>query len=152
VHARVAQNNRANARSEGAGEGAPAVPEAAAAAAAKTGAKRARDDDNENNGTSAIVGENGNGSAPHKEARTLVQNTTPHRVLLAQCLPEECTGPMLESIFKAAAGVVEVRRAPGSNGVAFIEFENEVQAGTALRLLHGYQLTATASLNLTYSS
>jgi U2 small nuclear ribonucleoprotein B'' len=88
---------------------------------------------------------------PSKDAR-LVINMTPHRILFAQNLPSEITQQSLTTVFQHIPGFREVRIVPGNRGMAFIEFETEVQSGMALRQLNGFQLTATQVLNLTYSS
>lgn len=64
----------------------------------------------------------------------------------------DVTHDMLQAIFVMAPGFREVRLAPGGRGIAFIEFENEIQAGIALRQYGGMQLTQTAVLHLTYSN
>lgn len=78
-------------------------------------------------------------------------NTTPHRILFAQNLPTDVTQQSLTTIFQHIPGFREVRIA-GNRGLAFIEFDTEVQSGMALRQLNGFQLSATHVLNLTYSS
>ncbi len=102
--------------------------------------KRGRDDDS-----------NEDDERQAKESR-LVINTTPHRILFAQNLPTEVTQQNLSAIFHHIPGFREVRIVPGNRGLAFIEFDTEVQSGMALRQLNGFQLTATHVLNLTYSS
>lgn len=82
----------------------------------------------------------------------LVVNHVPHRILFAQNLPEECGDQALASLFQQYAGFQEVRLVPGKKGLAFIEFQDLVQAGIALQQLHGFQLTATETLHLTYGN
>lgn len=89
--------------------------------------------------------------APAKQAK-LVVNNTPNRILFAQNLPADITKDALSRVFLQAQGLVEIRLAPGGRGVAFVEFENEVQAGMALRQLHDFQITPSHSMHLTYSS
>jgi RNA recognition motif-containing protein len=61
------------------------------------------------------------------------------------------TEQQLKPLFQQCAGFQEVRIVPGNRGLAFVEFENEVQSGIALRTLNGFQLTPNYLLNLTYS-
>eukprot|EP01039_Chlorochromonas_danica_P006153 gene6153-6780_t len=102
------------------------------------------------------VGVGGGGSLDHhyappaKEAR-LVVNHTPHRILFAQHLPAEVTSDTLQAIFAAVPGFQEVRLPPGNRGLAFIEFENEIQSSMALRQFNGLQLSPTTTLHLTFS-
>lgn len=93
----------------------------------------------------------GTGEPPTKEARTVVTNTVPNKILFAQNLPTSCVMSTLNGLFEQCPGFVEVRMA-GTKGVAFIEFQNEVQSGMALRQLGGIQLSETDTLQLTYSS
>eukprot|EP00602_Paraphysomonas_sp_CaronLab_P007676 CAMPEP_0185024830 /NCGR_PEP_ID=MMETSP1103-20130426/8024_1 /TAXON_ID=36769 /ORGANISM="Paraphysomonas bandaiensis, Strain Caron Lab Isolate" /LENGTH=217 /DNA_ID=CAMNT_0027557895 /DNA_START=69 /DNA_END=722 /DNA_ORIENTATION=+ len=79
-----------------------------------------------------------------------VVNNVPHRILFAQNLPEECNDQMLTMLFQQYPGFQEVRMAPGNKGIAFIEFQDVVQAGIALQQLNGFQLTTTDTLHLTY--
>ena len=79
-------------------------------------------------------------------------NNTPNKILLAQNLPSEISQDALIAIFGQYTGFKEVRIVPGNRGLAFIEFENEGLSGIALRQLNGFQLSATAQLNLTYAN
>ena len=92
----------------------------------------------------------GNSNGADKSAKLIVNNV-PHRILFAQNLPEACTDQMLASLFQQYAGFQEVRMVSGK-GLAFIEFQDVVQAGIALQQLNGFQLSATDTLNLTYGN
>ncbi len=94
---------------------------------------------------------NNTGEAVTKEQR-LMFNDQPNRILFAQNLPLDITSDRLISLFQQVHGFKEVRIVPGNRGLAFIEFENEVQAGIALRQFNGFQLSPTHLLNLTYSN
>jgi hypothetical protein len=90
----------------------------------------------------------GSGDKPAK----LVVNLVPHRILFAQSLPDDCSDQQLATLFQQYAGFQEVRMVPGKKGIAFVEFQDVVQAGIALQQLHGFQLTATETLHLTYGN
>ncbi len=94
---------------------------------------------------------NNTGEAVTKEQR-LMFNNQPNRILFAQNLPLDITSDRLISLFQQVHGFKEVRIVPDNRGLAFIEFENEVQAGIPLRQFHGFQLSPTHLLNLTYSN
>ena len=92
---------------------------------------------------------------PHKEpaapkAPKPIVNNVPHRILFAQNLPDECNDQMLAALFQQYPGFQEVRMAPGKKGIAFVEFQDVVQAGIALQQLNGFQLSAVDTLQLTY--
>lgn len=89
---------------------------------------------------------------PAKTAKLIV-NEVPHNILFAQALPDDCTDNMLSMIFQQQCrGFKEVRMVPGKKGMAFVEFEDEVQAGLALTQLNGFVLSATEKLNLTFAN
>ena len=80
-----------------------------------------------------------------------MDNTTPSNILFAQNLPEDCNDMALSMLFKTFTGFNEVRMAPGKKGIAFIEFADEITAGTALQGLHGFKLTPTQTLALSFA-
>jgi RNA recognition motif-containing protein len=110
----------------------------------RTTAKREREETPGGEGTEA--------DQRHAKEARLVINTAPHRILFCQKLPAETTQESLTAVVQHIPGFREVRIVPGNRGLGFIEFENEVQSGIALRQLNGFQLTPTHLLNLTYSS
>lgn len=75
----------------------------------------------------------------------------PNNVLFAQNLPDDCEDSMLTLLFKTHVGFKEVRMVPGKKGIAFIEFDGEHNATTALRSLNGFKLTPTISMMLSYA-
>lgn len=55
-------------------------------------------------------------------------------------------------IFNQSVGFIEIRMVPGKKGMAFIEYDNEIQAGMSIRQFNGYQLTATNELQISFSN
>ena len=95
------------------------------------------------------------GERTDKPAKTvkLIENDVPHNILFAQALPDDCTEHVLSMIFQQQCpGFKEVRMIPGRQGIAFIEFQDEVQAGLALSQLNGFAVSATEKLHLTYAN
>lgn len=88
---------------------------------------------------------------PAPKAPKLMVNNVPHRILFAQNLPDDCTDAMLTMFFQAYPGFQEVRMVPGKKGLAFIDFQDVIQAGIALKQLNGFKLNANDTLNLTYA-
>ena len=76
---------------------------------------------------------------------------TPSSILFAQNLPADCTDAALSILFKVHSGFREVRMVPGKPGIAFVEFEDEFKATTALQSLHGFKLTPTDIMALSYA-
>jgi len=85
-------------------------------------------------------------AAPAKTMGT----TAPNRTLFVESLPAEATDTMLSMLFRQYPGFQEVRLIPGRN-VAFVDYENEHQAGMALQGLQGFAMTPEVKLSLTYA-
>lgn len=114
--------------------------------------KRPREDPAPSSSKVQAVGGQQTPAGDVKPAVKLVVNHVPHRILFAQNLPEDCSDQQLATLFQQYAGFQEVRMVPGKQGIAFVEFQDLVQAGIALQQLNGFQLTATHTLNLTYGN
>mmetsp|Transcript_51095 Transcript_51095/g.116165 ORF Transcript_51095/g.116165 Transcript_51095/m.116165 type:complete len:212 (+) Transcript_51095:48-683(+) len=82
---------------------------------------------------------------------TQEMNMTPSSILFAQNLPTDCTDAALALLFQVHAGFKEVRMVPGKVGIAFIEFDDEHKATTALQSLNGFKLTPTDTMALSYA-
>lgn len=74
----------------------------------------------------------------------------PNRTLFVENLPTEATDTMLSMLFRQYPGFQEVRLIPGRN-VAFVDYQNEYQAGMAMQGLQGFAMTPEVKLNLTYA-
>lgn len=81
----------------------------------------------------------------------LIHNATPYHILFAQQLPSSCTVESLTNLCSNYVGFKEVRGVP-SKDIAFIEFEDHVQATVALEQLNNFKLNdSNELLHLTYS-
>jgi len=74
----------------------------------------------------------------------------PNRTLFVENLPVEATDTMLSMLFRQYPGFQEVRLIPGRN-VAFVDYQNEYQAGMAMQGLQGFAMTPEVKLSLTYA-
>jgi len=74
----------------------------------------------------------------------------PNRTLFVENLPGEATDTMLSMLFRQYPGFQEVRLIPG-RAVAFVDYENEHQAGMAMQGLQGFAMTPEVKLNLSYA-
>lgn len=74
----------------------------------------------------------------------------PNRTLFVENLPPEATDTMLAMLFRQYPGFQEVRLIPGRN-VAFVDYQNEYQAGMAMQGLQGFAMTPEVKLHLTYA-
>ncbi|VDM22193.1 unnamed protein product [Hydatigera taeniaeformis] len=78
-----------------------------------------------------------------------VDTEPPNRVLFVSNLPEETTDAMLTMLFNQFSGFKEARRAVG--GIGFVEYETEAQATAAKVTYHGFKLTRTHAISVTYA-
>merc|ERR1711865_468449 len=74
----------------------------------------------------------------------------PNRTLFVENLPNEATDTMLSMLFRQYPGFQEVRLIPG-RAVAFVDYENEHQAGMAKQGLAGFAMTPEVKLSLSYA-
>mmetsp|Transcript_144063 Transcript_144063/g.375165 ORF Transcript_144063/g.375165 Transcript_144063/m.375165 type:complete len:273 (+) Transcript_144063:77-895(+) len=74
----------------------------------------------------------------------------PNKTLFVENLPAEATDTMLSMLFRQYPGFQEVRLIPGRN-VAFVDYQNEYQAGMAMQGLQGFAMTPEVKLALSYA-
>lgn len=75
----------------------------------------------------------------------------PHHILFLTNLPEETNEMMLSMLFNQFPGFKEVRLVPGRHDIAFVEFENEVQAGAAKDALQGFKITPSNAMKISFA-
>lgn len=74
----------------------------------------------------------------------------PNNILFLTNLPET-TEVQIQVLFAQFPGFKEVRLVPGRYDIAFVEFENEYQAGTAKDSLQGFKINPTNAMKITYA-
>jgi len=82
---------------------------------------------------------------------TTIPEQPPHHILFLTNLPEETNEMMLSMLFNQFPGFKEVRLVPGRHDIAFVEFENEVQAGAAKDALQGFKITPTNTMKISFA-
>ncbi|XP_026223729.1 U1 small nuclear ribonucleoprotein A-like [Anabas testudineus] len=80
-----------------------------------------------------------------------VAENPPNHILFLTNLPEETNELMLSMLFNQFPGFKEVRLVPGRHDIAFVEFENEVQAGAAREALQGFKITQTNAMKISFA-
>uniref|UniRef100_A0A3B4FC71 U1 small nuclear ribonucleoprotein A n=1 Tax=Pundamilia nyererei TaxID=303518 RepID=A0A3B4FC71_9CICH len=80
-----------------------------------------------------------------------VAENPPNHILFLTNLPEETNELMLSMLFNQFPGFKEVRLVPGRHDIAFVEFENEVQAGAARDALQGFKITQTNAMKISFA-
>uniref|UniRef100_A0A8C5WMQ8 U1 small nuclear ribonucleoprotein A n=1 Tax=Leptobrachium leishanense TaxID=445787 RepID=A0A8C5WMQ8_9ANUR len=80
-----------------------------------------------------------------------ISENPPNHILFLTNLPEETNELMLSMLFNQFPGFKEVRLVPGRHDIAFVEFENEVQAGAARESLQGFKITQSNSMKISFA-
>lgn len=75
----------------------------------------------------------------------------PNQILFLTNLPEETNEMMLSMLFNQFPGFKEVRLVPGRHDIAFVEFDNEIQASAAKEALQGFKLTPTNAMKISFA-
>lgn len=58
---------------------------------------------------------------------------------------------MLEVLFKQYPGFREVRMIEAKPGIAFVEFEDDIQSSVAMQALQGFKITPQNPMAITYA-
>ncbi|EFJ51333.1 hypothetical protein VOLCADRAFT_103581 [Volvox carteri f. nagariensis] len=75
----------------------------------------------------------------------------PNKILFVQNLPENSNEAMLGMLFQQFPGFREVRMVEARPGIAFVEFENDMQSTTAMQGLQGFKITPANAMNISYA-
>jgi len=75
----------------------------------------------------------------------------PNKILFVENLPEACTDMMLSMLFQQFPGFKEVRMVQGKQGIAFVEFESEVESTVAMNGLQHFKITPTHLMVISYA-
>jgi len=75
----------------------------------------------------------------------------PNKILFVEGLPEATTDQMLQMLFQQFPGFVEVRMVEARPGIAFIEYENDMHATTAMQGLQGFKITPNNAMQVSYA-
>ena len=125
---------------------------------AKASEKKAKDAGGAGgSGDAAAAG--GSGDAPSLEkappggaaaASAVPAEALPNPILFVENLPEQATEMMLSMLFQQFPGYKEVRLVPGKAGIAFVEFDGEMQSGVAMAGLQNFRITPQKSMKISY--
>eukprot|EP00854_Cymbomonas_tetramitiformis_P004924 gene4924-6006_t len=75
----------------------------------------------------------------------------PHKILFVENLPGATNDRMLAKLFQQFPGYQEVRMVEAKPGIAFVEFESDMQASVAMAGLQGFKITAQNSMIISYA-
>lgn len=79
------------------------------------------------------------------------QDAAPNNILFIQNLPHESTSTMLQLLFNQYPGFREVRMIEAKPGIAFVEFEDDVQSSVAMQALQGFKISPQHPMAVTYA-
>ncbi|XP_071072606.1 U2 small nuclear ribonucleoprotein B''-like [Dasypus novemcinctus] len=80
-----------------------------------------------------------------------VPDYSPNYILFLNNLPEETNEMMLSMLFNQFPCFREVHLVPGRHDIAFVEFENDGQAGAARDALQGFKMAPSHAMKMTYA-
>ncbi|KAI8523493.1 hypothetical protein RHMOL_Rhmol13G0078200 [Rhododendron molle] len=75
----------------------------------------------------------------------------PNNILFIQNLPYETTTTMLQLLFTQYPGFKEVRMIEAKPGIAFVEFDDDVQSSVAMQALQGFKITAQNAMAIAFA-
>ena len=78
------------------------------------------------------------------------ENNIPNNLLFIENLPKDISEPILKTVFDKYNGFKEVRYFPGKD-IAFVEYDNEINAGGAKLGLNGLNLTTDYVLRISFA-
>ena len=80
-----------------------------------------------------------------------VTESLPNAILFVENLPDAANDMMLSMLFQQFPGFKEVRLVPGKSGIAFVEYESDVQSGVAMGGLQGFKITPTHLMKISFA-
>ena len=78
--------------------------------------------------------------ATFRHANPSAPEATPNNILFIENLPHETSSMMLQVLFQQYPGFREVRMIEAKPGIAFVEFEDDVQSSMAMQALQGFKI------------
>jgi len=76
----------------------------------------------------------------------------PNNKLFIQNLPEQANDMMLAMLFQQFPGFREVRMVPGNKGIAFVEFNTDLEASVAMNGLQHFKITPTHLMVISFAA
>lgn len=75
----------------------------------------------------------------------------PNKTLFIQNLPHQTTNMMLQVLFQQYPGFKEIRLIEAKPGIAFVDFEDDVQSSIALDALQGFKITPQNPMAISFA-
>ncbi|KAJ3150051.1 hypothetical protein HDU86_006775 [Geranomyces michiganensis] len=134
----------------------PSAPAGPTVAPAPSGTKRLREQDEagaakRTRGDEAVADD----AAPDGTADTTANpsrtENPPNRILFLSNLPTTVSEDALAMLFQEYPGFKELRLVPGKTGIAFVEYDTDIQADTAKGVLNGFKLAPEVELSVEFA-
>lgn len=93
----------------------------------------------------------GPSSTVQASGKAAIGGEPPNKILFVQNLPAATNDQMLGMLFQQFPGFREVRMVEARPGIAFVEFENDMQASVAMTGLQSFKITPTNAMNVSYA-
>jgi U2 small nuclear ribonucleoprotein B'' len=74
-----------------------------------------------------------------------------NKILFVEGLPEATSANMLSLLFKQFPGFAEVRMVDARPGIAFVEYDSELNSSVALSGLAGFKVTPENALRISFA-
>ncbi|CAJ2652734.1 unnamed protein product [Trifolium pratense] len=94
---------------------------------------------------------NGGPTASFRPGSNAQEAVAPNNILFIENLPYETTGRMLEMLFEQYPGFKEVRLIDAKPGIAFVDFEDDVQSSMAMQALQGFKITPQNPMSINFA-
>eukprot|EP00892_Ulva_mutabilis_P006512 jgi/Ulvmu1/4232/UM191_0005.1 len=88
---------------------------------------------------------------PATAAPARAQTNPPNKLLFVEGLPSTTTSQMLALMFNQYLGMVDVRMVDARPGIAFVEYDTEPSATTAMNGLNNFQISPGFNLSISYA-
>lgn len=82
---------------------------------------------------------------------SILQTNPPNKLLFVEGLPPTTTAQMLSLVFNQYLGMVDVRMVDARPGIAFVEYDTEPSATTAMNGLNNFQIAPGFNLTISYA-
>ncbi|XP_022154903.1 U2 small nuclear ribonucleoprotein B'' 2-like [Momordica charantia] len=102
--------------------------------------KRRAEDSHQSAMPNGTTTENGSSNATFRHANPSAPEAAPNNILFIENLPHETSSMMLQVLFQQYPGFREVRMIEAKPGIAFVEFEDDVQSSMAMQALQGFKI------------
>lgn len=79
------------------------------------------------------------------------ESAAPNNILFIENLPHQTTSMMLQVLFQQYPGFREVRMIEAKPGIAFVEFEDDVQSSIAMQALQGFKITPQNPMAISFA-